>query len=77
MLNSAEYNNFSDLVSVYLKVFAHLKWNFQYFQGIQQVLNFYFQMFRILEILNFHPWIQKEAGLSSYTPSHKTCCTTA
>ena len=28
MLNSADNNSFSDLVSVYLKVFDHLTWNF-------------------------------------------------
>ena len=28
MLNSADYNSFSELVSVYLKVFDHLAWNF-------------------------------------------------
>ena len=28
MLNSAGNNSFSDLVSVYLKVFDHLTWNF-------------------------------------------------
>ena len=27
MLNSADNNSFSDLVSVYLKVFDHLTWN--------------------------------------------------
>ena len=31
MLNSADNNNFSDLVSVHLKVFDHLAWNFKYF----------------------------------------------
>ena len=47
MLNSAGNNSFSDLVSVYLKVFDH--------GGIQQVLNSDFLKFRILEILNFYP----------------------
>ena len=27
-LNSADYNSFSDLISVYLKVVDHLTWNF-------------------------------------------------
>ena len=55
MLNSVDNNSFSDLVSVYLKVFDHLALNFYYFGGIQQVLNSDFLKFRILEILNFHP----------------------
>ena len=60
MLNSADNNSFSDLVSVYLKVFDHLALNLLYFGGIQQVLNSDFLKFKILEILNFHPcnWIQ-------------------
>ena len=57
MLNSAGNNSFSDLVSVYLKVFDHLTWNFQYFESIHQVLNSDFLKLRILEILNFHPCI--------------------
>ena len=28
ILNSADYNSFSDLVSVYLKVFDHYTWKF-------------------------------------------------
>ena len=56
MLNSAGNNSFSDLVSVYLKVFDNLTWNFLNFGGIQLVLNSDFLKFRILEILNFHPW---------------------
>ena len=55
MLNSEDYNSFSDLVSVYLKEFDHLIWNFEYCGGIQQVLNSDFLKFRILEILSFHP----------------------
>ena len=55
MLNSADINSFSDLVSVYLKVFDYLTWKFEYFGGIQQVLNSDFLKFRIFEILNFHP----------------------
>ena len=47
MLNSADNNSFSDLVSVYLKVFDHL---ILYFGGIQQFLNSDFLKFRILEI---------------------------
>ena len=58
MLSSADNDSFSDLVSVYLKVFDPLTWNFEYFGGIQQVLNSDFLKFRILEILNFHPWAQ-------------------
>ena len=54
-MNSADNNSFSDLVSVNLKVFDHL-WNFLYFGGILQVLNSDFLKFRILEILNFHPY---------------------
>ena len=54
MLNSADNNSFSDLVSVYLKVLDHLTWNFQYFRGIQQVLNSDFLKFRILEKGYFH-----------------------
>ena len=57
MLNSADSNSFFDLVSVYLKFFDHLTWNFYYFGGIQQVLNSDFLKFRILELLNFHPYI--------------------
>ena len=56
MLNSADNNNFSDLVSVYLKVFDPLTLNFQYFGGFKQVLNSDFLKFRILEILHFPPW---------------------
>ena len=58
MLNSADYNSFFDIVSVYLKVhvFDHSTWNFLYFGGIKQVLNSDFLKFRIYEILNFHPW---------------------
>ena len=55
MLNSAGNNSFSDLVSVYLKVFDHSIWNIWSFGGKQQVLNSDFLKFRILEILNFHP----------------------
>ena len=56
MLNSADNNSFSDLVSVYLKVFHHLTWIlFIYFGGIQQVLNSDFLKFGILEILYCHP----------------------
>ena len=54
MLNSADNNSFSDLVSVYLKVFDHFTWIFCYFEGIQQVLNSDFIKLRILKILNFH-----------------------
>ena len=36
MLNSADNNSFSDLVSVYLKVFDHLTCSFKYFGGIQE-----------------------------------------
>ena len=54
MLNSADNNSFSDLVSVYLKVVDPLTWIFLYFGGIQQVLNSDFLKFRILEILTFH-----------------------
>ena len=39
MLNFADDDIFSDLVSVYLKVVDHLTWNFKYFGDIQQVLN--------------------------------------
>ena len=56
MLNSAGNNDFSDLVSVYLKMFDHLSWNFCKFGGIQQTLNSDFLKFRTLEILNFHIW---------------------
>ena len=55
MLNFVDNSNFSDLVSVYLKVFDHFTCNFKYFGGIQQVLNSDFQKFRILEMRNFHP----------------------
>ena len=58
MLNSADYYSFSDLVSVYLKVFDHLTWDFSCFGGIQQVLNSDLLKFKSLEILNFHPCIQ-------------------
>ena len=56
MLNSADSNSCSDLVSVYIKVLDHLTCNFQYFEGIQYVINSDFLEFRTLEILNFHPW---------------------
>ena len=55
MLNSAGNNSFSDLVSVYLKVFDHLTWIFSlYFGDVQEVLNSDFLNFTILEILNFY-----------------------
>ena len=50
MLNSAGNNSFSDLVSVYLKGVLPLNLEFFIFRGIQQVLNFDFLKFRILEI---------------------------
>ena len=54
MLNSADNNSFSDLVSVYLKTIDHLNMKLLIFVGILQVLIFDFKKFRILEILNFH-----------------------
>ena len=63
MLNYADTDSFSDLVSVYLKVFDHYTWNFKYFEAIQQVLNSDFLKFRILEWFNFHPCISEQRSL--------------
>ena len=60
MLNSAGNNGFSDLVSVYLKVFDHYTWNFLYFGGIQQVLNSDFLKFRILENFELSPMLWEQ-----------------
>ena len=56
MLNSANNNSFSDLVSVYIKTIDHLNLKLLIFVGILQILRFDFKKFSILEILNFHPW---------------------
>ena len=64
MLNSADNASFSDLVSVYLKLFDHSTWNIQYFGGIKHVLNSEFLKFRILEILNFHPCITQTISVA-------------
>ena len=47
MLNSAEINSFSDLVSVYLKTIDHLNLKLLIFVGILQVLRFDFKKFKI------------------------------
>ena len=57
MLNSADYNSFSDYFLDYLKTINHLNLKLCILIGILQVLKFEFLKFRILEILNFHPCI--------------------
>ena len=52
MLNFAGNNSFSELVSGYLKVFDHYTWVLKF-----KVLNSDFQKIRILEMLNFHPYV--------------------
>ena len=44
----------SDLFSVHIYAMDHLNLKLLKFVGIQQVLRFEFQKFRIFEILNFH-----------------------
>ena len=56
MLNYGDHNSFSDLFSVFLRIFDHLTWNCEYLMGMLQVLRLEFGKFRILEILNFHLW---------------------
>ena len=56
ILNLADSNSFLDLFSVYLKMIDCLNLKLSIFIGILQVLRYDFQKFRILEILNFHPW---------------------
>ena len=51
MMNSVVSNSFFDLVSVYLKVFVHLTWNFYYFWGMQQALNSDF--LKVQDFVNF------------------------
>ena len=53
ILNMAD----SDLFSVYLKMIDCLNLKLSIFIGILQVLRCDIQKFRILEILNFHPWL--------------------
>ena len=62
--NSADSYGFFDSISVYLKTIDHLNLKMLIFFGILQVLRFDFQMFRILEILNYHPCIH--CNLTSY-----------
>ena len=52
-LNKADSNGFFDMIEVYLKAILKLLISI----GIVQVLRSDFSKFRILEILNFHPWI--------------------
>ena len=61
MLNSAGNNSFSDLVSVYLKVFNHLTWNFFYIFWRHTV------SFKFLIELSPMCYLDK----TSYRPSHK------
>ena len=42
MLNSADNNSFSDLVSVYLNVFEHLTWEFSIFWRHTASFKFWF-----------------------------------
>ena len=58
-LNFAGNNSFSDLVSVYLKVFDHLTNNFEFLIIWRHTASFtsfkfWFLKFRFLENLNFH-----------------------
>ena len=48
---------FFDIFTVNLKTINHVNLKYYYSEGILQVLKFEFQKFRILEILNFHPWV--------------------
>ena len=57
MLNYGDYNRFSCLYTVCLKATDHLNFKLRkYLVGILPVFRLEFQKFRILEILNFHPW---------------------
>ena len=56
ILNLADSNSFFGLFSIYLKTIDCLNLKLLIFTGILQVLRYDFQKFRILEILNFHPW---------------------
>ena len=49
-LNKDDYNSFSDLFSVDLKIVDHLPLNYKYSKGILQVLKLEFPKFRNLEI---------------------------
>ena len=55
MLNYGGNNSFFDYFSDYLNTLNHFNFNYP-FWAILQVFKFEFQKFRILEILNFHPW---------------------
>ena len=55
MLNLADYNGISQLLSISLKTSDNLNWKYWYFVGIMQVLTFECLKFRIFESLNFHP----------------------
>ena len=57
MLNKADNDSFSDLFSDYPKTIDHL--NLKSLMFFRQTTSFKILIFkfRILEILNFHPWI--------------------
>ena len=59
MLNLADLYSFSDKFSGNLNTINHLNLKLFIFARILQVLTNEFLKFRILEILNFHPWIQQ------------------
>ena len=56
MLSFADYNSFSWFIFTLSKDNWKFKCENVKFVGILQVLIFEFLKFRILEILNFHPW---------------------
>ena len=58
-LNLADSNGFFDLFSVYLKMTDCLNLKLLIYLGLLQVLRYDFKKFRILEILNFHPFIKQ------------------
>ena len=59
MLNQADFDSFSDKFSDDFITINHLNMKLFIFVGILQVLKFEVLKFRILEILNFHPWKYK------------------
>ena len=60
ILNKTDNNSFSNLLSVYLKTIVQLNLNLLIF--CWPIASF--KEFRILEILNFHPWIHANSNVS-------------
>ena len=70
------------MASDYLNTISHFNFKLSIFVAILQVLKFEFQKFRILEILNFHPYALnvKQSANSKNTENYRACkqlrCTT-